>query len=241
MNTFTKTQWIGLYLGPTLAFILYIVPSITSLANESRAVLAVTVIVATFWITDPILMVLTSLLPLVLLPITGGTSYNAASAAYINPIVLMFLGGFTVAFAIKWNLHKRIALFILMIIGTTSKRILLGISIGTAFLSMWISNAATALMMLPVASALITEVKNQKIFDETSSQSFSKALLLTVAYSASIGGLATLIGSIPNVVFAGVLSKLLNQEVSIVTWFIFAFPVTVLLLILLFIYDTFIK
>ncbi|WP_372459134.1 SLC13 family permease [Alkalihalobacillus deserti] len=236
MNNYSIRQWFGLYLGPTLAFILYFIPTITNLSNEARAVLAVTVFIAIWWITEPIPMALTSLLPLILLPVTGGTSYETTSSAYMNPLVLMFLGGFTIALAIeKWNLHKRIAMLILLVIGTTSKRILLGISLGTAFLSMWISNAATALMMLPVALALITEVKEQNLFDQQSFQSFSKALLLIVAYSASIGGLATLIGSVPNAVFAGVMSSILHQEISFATWFFFAFPVTVVMLILLFV------
>jgi len=236
MRNFTSRQWIGLYLGPAFAFILFFVPTLTHLPNEARAVLAVTVFVAVWWITEPIPMALTSLLPLILLPISGGTSYSAAASAYMNPLVLMFLGGFAIALAIeKWNLHKRIAMVILAVIGTTTNRILLGISLGTAFLSMWISNAATALMMLPVALALITEIKEQNLFDQQSFQSFSKALLLILAYSASIGGLATLIGSVPNAVFAGVVSSVLHREITFGTWFLFAFPVTVVMLLILYI------
>ncbi len=235
INHFSTRQWIGLYLGPSFALLVYFLPTITNLPNEARAVLAVTLFVATWWITEPIPMALTSLLPLILLPVTGGTSYEAVSNAYMNPLVLMFLGGFAIALAIeKWNLHKRIAMLILLVIGTTSKRILLGISLGTAFLSMWISNAATALMMLPVALALISEVKEKNLFDQQSFRSFSKALLLIVAYSASIGGLATLIGSVPNAVFAGVMSSILHQDISFATWFLFAFPVTIVLLMLLY-------
>ncbi|MDT8861196.1 DASS family sodium-coupled anion symporter [Alkalihalobacillus sp. MEB130] len=232
---YTNRQWFGLYFGPIIALLFYFIPDFTGLSNEPRAVLSVTLLVATWWITEPIPMAATSLLPLLLLPLSGGTSHEVASTAYFSPIIFMFLGGFTIALAIeKWNLHKRMAMTILLTIGTSTKRILLGILIATAFLSMWISNAATALMMFPVAIALITEVKEQQLFDSNSLHSFSKGLLLTVAYSASIGGLATLIGSVPNAILAGISNTVLHQPISFVSWLVFAFPVTVLLLILLY-------
>ncbi|WP_250098312.1 SLC13 family permease [Halalkalibacter alkaliphilus] len=233
---YSNRQWIGLYLGPIFALILYFIPVITRLANEPRAVLSITVLIAIWWMTEPLPIAVTSLLPLILLPISGAVNYEVTSAAYFNPIILMFLGGFTIALAIeKWNLHKRIAMSILLFIGTSTKRIILGIMLATAFLSMWISNAATALMMFPVVMALISEVKNKKIFDPISTESFTKGLLLTVAYSASIGGLATLIGSVPNAIFAGIADSVLHQKISFADWFVFAFPITTILLFLLYV------
>lgn len=232
-------QNIGLVLGPLLFCILFFLPDLTGLADAPRAVLAVTLWTATWWITEPIPIPATSFLPLLLLPLTGGTDEQTAAMAYGNPIVFMYMGGFIIALAIeKWNLHKRIALTILSYIGTSSKQIILGVALATAFLSMWISNAATALMMLPIALALISEVEERAFLDAKSFDNFAKGLLLTVAYSASIGGLATIIGSVPNAVLAGVASTVLDQTITFANWFMFGFPITVILLFLMYIYIT---
>ncbi|MEB6275291.1 SLC13 family permease [Staphylococcus xylosus] len=228
-------QKIGLFLGPLLFLIFYFIPGITGLDDSPRAVLAVTLFVATWWITEAIPIPATSLLPLILLPLTGGTDEVIASSAYADPIVFMYMGGFIIALAIeKWNLHKRIAMTIISMMGTSSNRIILGTMIATAFISMWISNAATALMMLPIALALIKEIKDAQFLNPESASKFSKALLLTVAYSASIGGLATLIGSVPNAVFAAIASSSLDRKVSFAQWMIFAVPLTVILLAILY-------
>ncbi|WP_252313281.1 DASS family sodium-coupled anion symporter [Sinobaca sp. H24] len=221
---------------------IYFFPSLTGLEDAPRAVLAVTVWVATWWITEAMPIPATSLMPIFLLPLTGGAEESTATMAYADPIVFMYMGGFTIALAIeKWDLHKRIAMFILLLLGTTSSRIVLGVGIATAFLSMWISNAATALMMLPIALALITEAKDKEFFNEKDLKSFAKGLLLTVAYAASIGGLATLIGSVPNAVFVGIASQQLDQTITFFDWFIFGFPITVIMMITLYFYMTKIK
>lgn len=228
-------QKIGLILGPLLFLIFYFIPGITGLDDSPRAVLAVTLFVATWWITEAIPIPATSLIPLILLPLTGGTDEVIASSAYADPIVFMYMGGFIIALAIeKWNLHKRIAMTIISMMGTNSNRIILGTMIATAFISMWISNAATALMMLPIALALIKEIKEAQFLKPESASKFSKSLLLTVAYSASIGGLATLIGSVPNAVFAAIASSSLDRKVSFAQWMIFAFPLTIILLAILY-------
>lgn len=238
MKLFTR-QNIGTVLGPLLFGIIFFFPDITGLESSPRAVLAVTLWTATWWVTEPIPIPATSFLPLILLPLTGGTDEETAAMAYGNPIVFMYMGGFIIALAIeKWNLHKRIALTILSYVGTSSKQITLGVAIATAFLSMWISNAATALMMLPIALALISEVKEREFLDEKSLDNFAKGLLLTVAYSASIGGLATIIGSVPNAVLAGIASTVLDQKITFANWFMFGFPITVILLIFMYFYIT---
>ncbi|MGD7044804.1 SLC13 family permease [Jeotgalibacillus proteolyticus] len=232
-------QKIGLFLGPLLFAIFYFIPSITGLGDEPRAVLAVTLWVAAWWITEAMPIPATSLMPIFLLPITGGADQNTAAMAYADPIVFMYMGGFTIALAIqKWNLHRRIAMFILSYVGTGSQRIILGILIATAGLSMWISNAATALMMLPIALALIEEIKEKNFFDEASLNRFAKSLLLTVAYAASIGGLATIIGSVPNAVFVAVASNSLDRTVTFFDWFLFGFPLTLILLAGMYFYMT---
>ncbi|WP_240733033.1 DASS family sodium-coupled anion symporter [Jeotgalibacillus sp. S-D1] len=232
-------QKIGLLLGPSLFAILYFIPSLTGLGDEPRAVLAVTAWVAAWWITEAMPIPATSLLPIFLLPITGGAEERTATMAYADPIVFMYMGGFTIALAIqKWNLHKRIAMFILSFVGTGSQRIILGVIIATAGLSMWISNAATALMMLPIALALITEIKEKNFLDEQSLQRFAKGLLLSVAYAASIGGLATIIGSVPNAVFVAVAANSLDRTVTFFDWFLFGFPLTLVLLVFMYFYIT---
>ncbi|SFK50258.1 solute carrier family 13 (sodium-dependent dicarboxylate transporter), member 2/3/5 [Marinilactibacillus piezotolerans] len=232
----------GLILGPSLFFLLYFIPSITGLENSPRAVLGVTAWVAIWWITEALPIPATSLLPIILLPLTGGADQATATMAYGNPIVFMYMGGFTIAIAIeKWNLHRRIAMSIISILGTSSNRIILGVGLATAFLSMWISNAATALMMLPIAIALITEIKEKKFFNEKSLQNFSKGLLLMVAYSASIGGLATIVGSVPNAAFVAVANSMLNQNITFSDWFLFGIIVTTVLMVVLYFYITKIK
>lgn len=158
---------IGLILGPLFFIIIYFIPGITGLDDAPRAVLAVTVFVATWWITEAIPIPATSLIPLILLPLTGGTDEKVASSAYADPIVFMYMGGFIIALAIeKWSLHKRIAMTIISMMGSNSNRIILGTMIATSFISMWISNAATALMMLPIALALIQEIKEAQFLKD---------------------------------------------------------------------------
>lgn len=228
---------IGLILGPVLFLVFYFIPALTGLDDAPRAVLAVTLWVATWWITEALPIPATSLMPIFLLPMTGGTDQATASMAYANPIVFMYMGGFTIALAIqKWNLHRRIAMTVIRMVGTRGNRIMLGIILATAGLSMWISNAATALMMLPIGLALIEEVKDKRLFKDDDLQKFAKGLLLAIAYAASIGGLATLIGSVPNAVFAAQAEIHLGIQVSFAQWFVFAFPLTVLMLLILYLF-----
>ena len=149
------------------------------------------------------------------------------------------MGGFILALAIeKWNLHKRIALNIIKFIGTDVKKIILGFMLATAFLSMWISNTATAVMMLPIGIAIIKQMKDLKSIPEKENFIFGKALMLSIAFSASIGGIATLIGTPPNLVFAGIIQELYNVEISFLKWIIFGLPISVILLIISWVYLT---
>ncbi|GMA47252.1 SLC13 family permease [Tetragenococcus muriaticus] len=232
-------QKFGLILGPLLFSVIYFIEGLTNLTDEPRAVLAVTAWVAIWWISEAMPIPATSLLPVFLLPLTGGTDQETATMAYGDPIVFMYMGGFIIALAIeKWNLHKRIAMLIIALIGKSCSRIILALGVATAVLSMWISNAATALMMLPIALALITEIKEKELLDEKSFDNFSKGLLLTVAYSASIGGLATIIGSVPNAAFVAVANNMLDVEITFADWFVFGLFVTVLLMTFLYFYIT---
>lgn len=228
---------VGLLLGPALFAVFYFLPGITGLDDAPRAVLAVTLWVATWWITEALPIPATSLMPIFLLPLAGGTDEETAAMAYTNPLVFMYMGGFTIALAIqKWNLHRRIAMAVIRMVGSQGQRLMLGVILATAALSMWISNAATALMMLPIGLALIEEVRQKQFFDEEGLRRFAKGLLLAIAYAASIGGLATLIGSVPNAVLAAQAEIHLGIEVSFADWMLFALPLTVLLLLFLYLY-----
>lgn len=222
---FSRTS-LGLILGP-LSFIAIIVSTPFGLGAEATAVLATTGWVVIWWITDAIPIFVTSLLPVVLFPVTGVMTVGRSTAPYADPIVFLLLGGFLIALAIeRWNLHHRLPLLIISTIGTGGRGLVLGFMAATAFLSMWISNTATAMMMVPIGAAVIVELTavggrrsppqhredlespndpdavaeeilhrlNEDSYD-LPNVSFGLALMLGIAYGASIGGAATLIGS----------------------------------------------
>lgn len=203
--------------------------------------LAVALLMAIWWITEVVPLAITSLLPIVLFPALGIMDGKAVSTTYFNHVIFLFIGGFLVALAIqKWNLHKRIALNILRVIGRSPGRILLGFMFATAFLSMWISNTATAMLMVPILMSIIAKL--ELINGRKAMQHFSVGLLLCIAYSASIGGIATLVGTPPNLSFARIFDIYFPNapEISFAIWFFFAFPITVILFVILFIYLYFI-
>ncbi len=236
---YTTRNMIGLMLGPALFALAYFLIPESILAYEPRIVLGVTLLVATYWVTEPIPLAATSLIPLVLIPAFYGAGIETIAPAYASPVIFMYGGGFVIALAIeKWNLHRRIALNIIKMIGSESNRMILGILIATAGISMFVSNAATALMMLPVAVALINEVQDKQILEGENFKKFSKGILLTVAYSATIGGLATLVAAVPNALLAGIASSQLDREVTFAEWFFFAGPVAIVMLVILYFYLT---
>lgn len=146
---------IGLLLGPALFFIIYYMPLPEGMLPEAQAVLAGTVWIAAWWITEAVPIPVASLLPVVIFPMTGALSLSETTSAYGNPIVFLFMGGFIIALSMeKWNLHKRIAFTTVLHIGTNPVKVVLGFMIATRFLSMWISNTATAMMMMPIALAV---------------------------------------------------------------------------------------
>lgn len=232
-------QNIGLVLGPALFVGIYFGLSPGGMSKEALAVLASTAWVATWWITEAIPIPATSLLPIILFPLTGAfTNIGEVTAAYGDPNIFLFLGGFVIAIAIeKWNLHQRIALNIILLVGTSTQRIVLGFMLATGFLSMWISNTATAMMMLPIGMAVIAHVSNLLMKEnEKVNENFARAIMLGIAYAASIGGLGTLIGTPPNVIFASMIEELFNTEISFARWMAFGTPFAALLLLLTWVY-----
>jgi solute carrier family 13 (sodium-dependent dicarboxylate transporter), member 2/3/5 len=224
---------IGLVLGPIL-FILIQSASFDGLSSAGQAVMASTTWIAVWWISEALPMAATALLPIVLFPLTGGLDIHTTTTTYYSPMIMLFLGGFVIAIAIeKWNLHQRMALNIIKRIGTNSNRIVLGFMIATAFLSMWISNTATTLMMLPIGLAIahkIGDLRGASSVKET--LLFDKALMLAIAYAASIGGMATLIGTPTNAIFAAIVKEMFEVEISFFDWFSFGLPFTIVLLLL---------
>ena len=230
---------IGLVLGPLvfLFTLLFFQPS--GLNPQAKAVLACTLWIAIWWITEAIPIAVTALLPIILFPLTGGLGLSETTASFGHKYIFLYTGGFMLAICIeKWNLHKRIALSIINLIGTNIVKLILGFMVATAFMSMWISNTATSVMMLPIGMAIVAQLKDNPNTIEDENLIFGKALMLAIAYSASIGGMATLIGTPPNLVLAGVVEKSLNYEITFAQWFKFGFPISVLLLFICWQYLT---
>ena len=233
----SAARTIGLFLGPVL-FLYFLL--FTSPDPENPAIgatLAVALLMAVWWITEAVPLAITSLLPVALFPLLGIMDGKDVSATYFNHVIFLFLGGFMVALAMqRWNLHKRIALRILMFTGVSPARILLGFMFATAFLSMWISNTATAMMLIPIVISVIDKLEES--IGEEGTGRYATGLLLGIAYSASIGGIATLVGTPPNLSFARIFSIYFPEgpEISFTHWFLFALPVTVVFFLLVWIY-----
>lgn len=233
------TKRIGLLLGPIIFIIIRLFFYPEGLSNNANGILASTVWIAIWWITEAIPIAATALLPIVLFPLTGSLDIGSTTASFGHKFVFLYLGGFIIAIAIeKWNLHKRIALNIINIIGSNIQKIILGFMLATAFLSMWISNTATSVMMLPIGIAIIKQLKDNPRTDENENLIFGKALMLAIAYSASIGGIATLIGTPPNLVLAGIVSETYGYEITFSQWVIFGFPISIILLFICWKYLT---
>ncbi|WP_154856377.1 SLC13 family permease [Cyclobacterium xiamenense] len=225
-----QTKKIGLILGPIAFLGTYFFASPEGLSESGTSLLAITFWIAIWWITEAIPIAATALLPLVIFPLTGVMGIKATSIPYSDPMVLLYMGGFMIAVSIeKWNLHKRIALQIISFLGTDLKKIILGFMVATAFLSMWISNTATSLMMLPIAIAVVMQVSQS---NEAVQQTLGQSLMLGIAYSASIGGLATIIGTPTNVILVGVVKSTYGIEISFGEWMLIGFPIALGLLLI---------
>lgn len=230
---------IGLFLGPIFFIVVLLFFRHEGLSKSANAILASAIWIAIWWITEAIPIAATALLPIVLFPLSGGITLQETTASYGHKYIFLFIGGFMLSIAIeKWNLHKRIALNIIRLVGTNVVKIILGFMIATAFLSMWISNTATAVMVLPIGMAIVSQLRDNPNTKEDENLIFGKALMLAIAYSASIGGMATLIGTPPNLVLAGVIQETYHTEITFFQWFTFGFPISVLFLFLCWIYLT---
>ncbi|MBY4208052.1 SLC13/DASS family transporter [Rhodococcus fascians] len=240
---YTTARLVGLALGPLLFVLTLLFFRSEGLSSGGVAVLASTLWIATWWITEVVPIPVTSLLPVVLLPLTGAVDGDLVVSAYGADIIFLFLGGFSLAIAMeKWNLHKRIALTIVSMIGTSPRRIILGFMIATSFLSMWVSNTAATMMMIPVGLAVAYQaaqaLKNGEFVEEI--PKFEKCIVFAIGYSATIGGLGTLIGTPPLAVLAAVSGELFGQTISFGAWMLVGVPVVILLLAFTWFYLTFV-
>ena len=218
---------IGQLLIPAAALATLLMVDLAPGHPEVTRMAAVAILMAGWWITEAIPIPITSLLPIALFPLLGILDGRTTAATYFNHLIFLFIGGFLFAIAMqRWDLHRRIALRILRFLGTRPTRVLLGFMCSTWFLSMWISNTAATMMMVPMAMAIIGPFREH--LDKQEARRFSIVLVLGVAYAASIGGISTLIGTPPNMSLARILE--LNfpnmEELTFAGWFRFAFPLS---------------
>ena len=217
--------------GPILFFYLVFFVELDKNNPAVSYTLAVAILMALWWITEIVPLAITSLLPIILFPVLGVMNGKLVASNYFNDIIFLFLGGFLFALAMqKWNLHRRIALKLLLLVGNSPAKIMLGFMLATSFLSMWISNTATTMLMVPILMSII--LKLEEVNKSKNIHLFSTGLLLAVAYSASIGGISTLVGSPPNLSFARIFAIYFPEapEISFALWFFYAFPIVVILL-----------
>lgn len=243
--------WLLRGLGLVGALAVYLLLGASELPRDARVVAAVGTLMAVWWMSEAVPLPVTSLLPIILFPLFTERTVMAATAPYANPIVFLFLGGFLIAIAMqKVQLHRRIALLTLGAVGTQPRRIVLGMMISTAFLSMWVSNTATTLMMLPIALSVLALVVESsqaggasqgaglraglasgravsELIDDQDIRRFGVALVLAIAWSSSIGGLGTLLGSPPNAIVAGYIGTELGKNVGFGEWMLLAMPIVV--------------
>lgn len=243
-RAYSTSQLIGLIAGPLLFVLTLIFFNPEGLSSEGVAITAGTIWIAIWWMTEAVPIPVTSLLPLVLFPITEGLDIKATASAYGDENIFLFMGGFMIALTMeKWNLHRRIALTIISVIGTNMNMIVLGFMVATGFLSMWISNTATAMMMVPIGLAIIYQISdalkdNPEIDTSKENFGFGKSLMLAIAYSASIGGIATIIGTPPNTILKGAIETMYDIELSFASWMLFGVPVSWLFIFIVWIYLT---
>ena len=224
-------KYIGFFLGIVSFLAIYLFTDLEPGKPEVTATMAVAALMAIWWVTETIPLAVTALVPLVLFPVMGVLDGREVSEVYINHIIFVYVGGFMMALAMeKWNLHRRIALKLLLLIGVSPGRILLGFMLTSAFLSMWISNTATTMMMIPIVLSIVYSLEEQMNGNQVSR--YATGLLLAIAYSASVGGMSTLVGSPTNLVCPKILTLLYPHapDISFTQWMSFALPISILML-----------
>ncbi len=229
-HQFPPHKFVGLLLGTTAFVLMLLLPAPQGLDPVGWRVAAVAVLMAILWLTEALPIPVTALLPLILFPLLGVRTIEETASPYANPLVFLFFGGFVIALAIeRWNLHRRIALLVIHRIGAREDLQVGGFMLATAALSMWVSNTATAVMMLPVALSIIPRSADGLV--EPARRGFATALLLSVAYAANIGGIATLIGTPPNAFLALFMAESHGVQIGMAQWMMLGMPVAAVMFV----------
>ncbi len=230
----TKKSDLVKILSGLILFVLVLFLHPFHLAGLSLKVLAIAALMIFWWIAEALPMPVVALLPLVLFPLMGISTISETAAPYSNEVIFLFMGGFLIGLGIeKWGLHKRIALNIVRMTGTSGNKILLGFILSTGFISMWLSNTATTMMMFPIAASVISVVFEMNESDK-SKRNFALSMMLSIAYASNFGGIATIIGTPPNVAYISYISKKYQYDISFFDWMMVAMPVAILLLFILY-------
>lgn len=234
-----RRVWIGRVLGPVVAVTTYLLLAVADdLSPPGRVTAAIAALMAVWWMTEAMPLPATSLLPVVLFPVLGATDVERATAPYASPVIFLFGGGFLLAQAVqRWDLHRRIALYTVLLVGTRPRRLIAGFMVTSGGLSMWISNTATTVMMLPIGLSVLALVASRLDPEDPgelglppSWQPFATALMLAIAYAASIGSVATIIGTPPNGIMAGYLAQQ-GSPIGFGRWMVFGLPVAAVFMI----------
>ena len=233
--SYSRVKRFGLIAGPLL-FVIINNLNIEFISEKADAVISVATWMITWWVTEAVSISVTALLPLFLFPLLKVMSMNDVGANYGSPIVFLFFGGFVLALALeKVNLHKRIALNIIRLTGTSPNKVVLGFMIATGLLSMWISNTASTVVMLPIALSVIHLLINDNDGFTKKDQNFALSVMLGIAFSANAGGIATVIGTPPNSVLIGLLENEFHTEISFIKWMAFGLPFSIIMILAVYI------
>jgi len=232
-----RASYIGFFAGPLIFAAMLLAPPPPGLNMQAWRVAAVTVLMAIWWVTESIPIPATSLLPIALFPLLGIMKSSAATSPYGNHLIYLFMGGFFLAVTMeRWNLHKRVAIHTIRLVGASPGRMVLGFMVATGFLSMWVSNTATTMLMIPIGLAVIKQATGLdagmiKACTSTGPESnFGKCLMLGIAYSASMGGVATIIGTPANTIMVGMLEKMYGVQIGFGQWMLFGLPLSVVMM-----------
>jgi len=228
----TSHQKVGLILGPALCALMLLFDAPADLPVAGWRVAAMGVLMAIWWATEAAPIAVTALLPLVTFPLLGIAGIQDTASPYANKVIYLFLGGFIVAYAMqRWNLHRRIALNILQVAGGNGRSLIGGFMLASALLSMWVMNTSTTMMLLPIAVSVISVIhKSVDGLDDKSRRHFQYALLLGIAYASSIGGMATLVGTAPNALFAAFMLSEYGVEIDFARWMLVGVPLAAVML-----------
>lgn len=225
-------QKIGLVLGPLLCVAMLLLDAPSGLGESGWRTAALGVLMATWWATEAVPIAATALLPFVCFPLLGVASIQDTASPFANKVIYLFLGGFVVALAMqRWNLHRRIALNLLQHVGGNGRSLVGGFMLASALLSMWVLNTSTTMMLLPIAVSVITVIHNSVTeMDARAKEDFQFSLLLGIAYASSIGGMATLVGTVPNALLAAFMLESYGSSVDFASWMMVGLPLSIIML-----------